>query len=86
MARNPAVLANCRALDELLTVRAVPVPQKRRNRPSNDGSPLPSKTEESLQAKAVKTVISTLFVTSPKDLTYSAAFLLIAFLLGIVIS
>jgi hypothetical protein len=72
MPRNPDVLADCEALDELLAVR-VPVAEKRRGRSAKDGS-------------RSKTIIPTLLVTSPKTITYSAAFLFLAFLLGIVIS
>jgi hypothetical protein len=78
MPRNPDVLADCVALDELLTVR-VPVTEKRRGRPAKDGPQSP-------RSKSEKTIIPTLLVTSPKTITYSAAFLFLAFLLGIIIS
>jgi hypothetical protein len=78
MPRNPDVLADCEALDELLTIR-VSVTEKRRRRPAKEAAQSP-------RSKVEKPLLSTLLVTSPKTITYSAAFLFLAFLLGIVIS
>jgi hypothetical protein len=78
MPRNPDVLADCEALDELVTIR-VPVTEKRRRRPAKEAAQSP-------RSKAEKPLLSTLLVTSPKTITYSAAFLFLAFLLGIIIS
>jgi hypothetical protein len=99
MPRNPDVLADCEALDELLTVRGlrsenVTVKYQtvtKRSPPLRKSGKVDypktgPRTDESLQSKAEKTIIPTLRVTSLKTITYSAAFLLLAFLLGIVIS